>query len=129
MRAHVDSSGVHTALVPSSNEAAQSLGVHLANLNVYLAEHHAQLEKTTLAKPDTAWTDHGMQQGMNERHGQGEEHGPGQGGALERQYEEKPDPHSGSSARSLSDIFQPHSPIERSLPQVRSGSTHISVMA
>jgi hypothetical protein len=130
VRAHVDSSGVHAALVPSSIEAAQSLGVHLASLNAYLAEHHTQLEKVTLAKPDTAWTDHGMQQGMNEQQGQGEEHGPGRGAARERQYEERADLHSGSLARSpVPDVSQPHSLMERPLPLGRPDSTHISLMA
>jgi hypothetical protein len=126
VRAHVDSSGVHATLVPSSIEAAHSLGVDLANLNAYLAEHHAQLEKVTLAKPDAEWTDHGMQHGMNERQGQGEEHGSRRGA----NREEKADVHSGSSARiPVPDFSQPHGRIERSLPLGRPRSTHISLMA
>jgi hypothetical protein len=49
VRADAVGGGVHAALMPGSNEAAQVLGSHLAGLNNYLAEHHGQHATVTLA--------------------------------------------------------------------------------
>jgi hypothetical protein len=120
VRAHVDASGVHAALVPGSSEAAQSLGIHLAGLNAYLADHHAQLNKVTVAQPDTAWNDTQMQQEMDRRQGKGADDGAGR----ERERETQPDIRSRSSAGSpVPDVLRTHAQM------ARSGSNHISLIA
>ncbi len=43
VRADSIANSVHASLVPSSGEAAQVLGTHLAGLNSYLSEHHGGL--------------------------------------------------------------------------------------
>lgn len=48
VRADALAGGMHAALVPSSPEAAQVLGSHLAGLNAYLSEHHAEPPTVTV---------------------------------------------------------------------------------
>jgi hypothetical protein len=48
VRADSLASGMHAALVPSSPEAAQVLGSHLAGLNAYLSEHHTEPPTVTV---------------------------------------------------------------------------------
>jgi hypothetical protein len=75
VRADTLSGGIHAALVPSSADAAQALGGHLAGLNDYLAEHHTPVETLTMASPEGYGSgggmDHGGSQGMNQGSGQG----------------------------------------------------------
>jgi hypothetical protein len=40
---------IHAALLPGSEDAAQTLSGHLAGLNAYLAEQHTPVETLTLA--------------------------------------------------------------------------------
>ena len=124
VRAHVDASGVHAALVPSSVEAAQLLGVHLAGLNAYLADHHSQLDNVTLARPDTAWTGPQMQQDMNERQGQGANDGAPQSAEREGEKETQAGIRSGQSSLSrVADVLRSQGQM------VHPGGTHISLIA
>ena len=52
VRADATSSGLHAAVVPSSPEAAQALGSHLAGLNTFLAERHGSSVTASLASPE-----------------------------------------------------------------------------
>lgn len=73
VRAQVDGSGIHAALVPGSTDAARSLGTHLAGLNAYLAEHHTPVATLTLAAHESQWAGQGMGQGSGQNPGQGEQ--------------------------------------------------------
>jgi len=52
VRADANGGGIHAALVPSSADAAQTLGGQMAGLNTYLTEHHAPLATLTIATPE-----------------------------------------------------------------------------
>lgn len=71
VRAQLDASGVHAALVPGSADAAQALGSHMAGLNAYLTEHHTPVETLTMAAPGNGWSGQGTDQGAGQNAGQG----------------------------------------------------------
>jgi hypothetical protein len=71
VRAQVDGSGIHAALVPGSPDAAQSLGGHLAGLSSYLAEHHAPVESLTVAASESGWSGGNVGPGAGQSSGQG----------------------------------------------------------
>lgn len=52
---HADTAGsvLHASIVPSSPEAAQVLGSHLAGLNTYLADRHVTAAQLTVAAPQS----------------------------------------------------------------------------
>ena len=52
VRAQSDSNGIHAAIIPESQDAAQSLNIHVMGLNTYLAEHHTQVESVRVAVPE-----------------------------------------------------------------------------
>jgi len=66
VHAQSDSTGVHAAVIPSSSDAAQSLGGHLAGLNAYLAEHHSSVEGVTRGNPENLSLHSAMQQGSGQ---------------------------------------------------------------
>jgi hypothetical protein len=65
VRAQLDASGVHAALVPGSAAAAQSLGSHLAGLNTYLVEHHAPVDSLTLEAPLSRVAEQGIEMSLS----------------------------------------------------------------
>lgn len=75
VRAQLGGGGVHASLVPGSTDAALALGNHLAGLNAYLAEHHAEVSAVTLSAPESRSANAGNtaagQSGDNLRHGFG----------------------------------------------------------
>lgn len=79
VRAQLDSTGVHAALVPSSGAAAESLGAHLAGLNAYLAEHHAPVDSLKLEAPALRTPEQGTQMGLAQGHGNDAGNGHGSG--------------------------------------------------
>jgi hypothetical protein len=52
VRAQAGAGGIHAAVVPSSEVAAQVLGSHLAGLNAHMASHYERLNPVTLSTPD-----------------------------------------------------------------------------
>lgn len=77
VRADLNAGAVHAAVVPSSAEAAQVLGSHLAGLTAHLAAQHVPVQTLTLdASADHAGA---MQQGT----GQGQQQDTAQGESLE----------------------------------------------
>jgi hypothetical protein len=91
VRADSSGGGVHAELVPSSADAAQALGTHIAGLNAYLSEHHTPVDTLTLSAPESwgtgmggnSGTGDGMQQGAGQQAGEqtamGAEIGPSSG--------------------------------------------------
>lgn len=51
VRAESAGGGIHAALVPGSNEAAQALGTHMDGLHSYLAAQHTPVESLVMAAP------------------------------------------------------------------------------
>jgi len=86
VRADTSGGQVHATLLPESDDAAQTLGGHMAGLNAYLGEVHAPVETLTLAVPGgreavlaraqdqdpgtSSGMDRGMDQGMSQHPGQ-----------------------------------------------------------
>jgi hypothetical protein len=55
VRAQAGAGGIHAAVVPASDLAAQVLGGHLAGLNAHLSSQYEQLKPVTLSTPDAGW--------------------------------------------------------------------------
>ena len=53
VRAEAPGNLLHASIVPSTPEAAQVLGTHLAGLNTYLADHRGAAAQLTIASPDS----------------------------------------------------------------------------
>jgi hypothetical protein len=121
VRASTGANGVHAALVPSSMDAAQSLGSHLSDLSAYLADHHAPVHSVTVSTPEP----HGSEQSLGERM----DHGAAQGGSHGRQSDSSTDnnPTSGSAPGSVAIIHRSEA-IEQPAFAAR-GGRHISVVA
>lgn len=86
VRADASSGGVHAVLVPSSADAAQALGGHLAGLNAYMAEHHSTVSPVTVASSEgqssLSSMDQGSSQNMHQGAGQSANQDAGQNTAL-----------------------------------------------
>ena len=71
VRADMSGGNIHAALLPGSEDAAQTLSGHLAGLNAYLAEQHTPVETLTLAATGgggiEANAGQSMQQGTSHR--------------------------------------------------------------
>lgn len=70
VRAQQDTTGLHATVVPVSQDAAQSLGTHLAGLQTYLAEHRTPVDSLTIASPDASASGFNLNQGTNSQSGQ-----------------------------------------------------------
>lgn len=75
VRADATANAVHASLLPSSGEAAQVLGSHLAGLNTYLSEHHGQSATVTMAAPQDGRG--GMDDHPGDRQSSRQEQAPG----------------------------------------------------
>ena len=79
VRADAGSGGIHASLVPSSADAAQALGGHLAGLSAHLVERQTPVETLTLAAPEGQGLNAGMDrngnQNMQQQSGQGAQAG------------------------------------------------------
>jgi hypothetical protein len=53
VRAEAPGNLLHASIVPSTPEAAQALGSHLAGLNTYLADHRGAAAQLTIATPES----------------------------------------------------------------------------
>jgi hypothetical protein len=74
VRAHAETNGVHAALVPSSMEAAQSLGAHLSGLNAYLSDHHSSMQPVTMTAPEARIDRQGFGQSLDQGSQKGNNH-------------------------------------------------------
>lgn len=81
VRADGSAGGVHAAVLPSSTDAAQTLGGHMAGLNDYLAERPLHVANLTLESPEnrTAESGQGGNQSMQQEAGQGSGQSSGAG--------------------------------------------------
>ena len=123
VRANVGGGGIHASLVPTSMDAAQALGAHLAGLNAHLTEQHMPVETLTLAAPEGRGIDSGIDQSLNQNMHQG----TGQGSEPNRQ------PGTGmegaSAAVSTSQVQSSVRGLEETILANRPTGSHISVMA
>jgi hypothetical protein len=55
VRAQAGTGGIHAAVIPSSDAAAQVLGGHLAGLNAHIASQYEHLNPVTLSTSDAGW--------------------------------------------------------------------------
>lgn len=116
VRAQLDPSGVHAALVPGSPYAAQVLGGHLAGLDTYLTEHHTAVQTLSMVTPESHGDERGMEQGSGQSAGQG--NGTGRDSDRDANQDgETP----GTAARSIASTT--------AAPRVLPGGATISVMA
>jgi hypothetical protein len=69
VRAQFGTGGIHAAVVPSTDVAAQVLGSHLAGLNAHLSSHYEHLNPVSISTPDAGWASRDSQQEM--AHGNG----------------------------------------------------------
>jgi hypothetical protein len=131
VRADSSGGGVHAALVPSSADAAQALGSHMAGLNAYLAEHHTPVESLTLASSGSGWSGASSGQGA----GQGMQQGTGQQSGQETaQSADAGSRFTPLSDRTISTAAVPALPawsggLDGGAQSASAGGSHISVMA
>jgi hypothetical protein len=52
VRAQAGAGGIHATVIPSSSEAAESLGSHLGALNAFMQAHSSQVDSIRLASPE-----------------------------------------------------------------------------
>jgi hypothetical protein len=64
VRAQFGTGGIHAAVVPSTDVAAQVLGSHLAGLNAHLSSHYEHLNPVSISTPDAGWASRDSQQEM-----------------------------------------------------------------
>ncbi len=124
VRADAGSGGIHASLVPSSADAAQALGGHLAGLSAHLVEHHTPVETLTLAAPEGRALDTGMERNGN----QNMQQGSGQGA------EPRQESGTGAELTGVAPAIHPAARVtggglEAALAAARPGGGHISVMA
>jgi hypothetical protein len=58
VRAQAGATGIHAAVMPASETAADVLSGHLAGLNAHMANHHEHMNAVTLSTPVTGWNSH-----------------------------------------------------------------------
>ena len=124
VRADVSGGGVHATLLPSSSEAAQMLGGHMAGLDAYLAAEHTSVRSLTLTTPEGR--EPGLASGQDLR--QGMNQGSGQSGYSE------PQPSSRASMAAIATSVSRDTPVQsdrldHTTEIPRRGGTHISVVA
>jgi hypothetical protein len=106
VRAHARADGVHAALVPSSTEAAQSLGGHLSTLSAYLADHHSSVQSVSISAPEAGWNESFLGQGSDQnttQHGTGNDRS---GAGAETESDPSPPVHSLAPANRDGEIVQ-----------------------
>jgi hypothetical protein len=58
VRAQAGATGIHAAVMPASETAADVLSGHLAGLNAHMANHHEHMNAVTLSTPVIGWNSH-----------------------------------------------------------------------
>ena len=123
VRAQVDASGEHAAVVPASAEASQALSGNLTNLGAYLADHHTPVQTLTLTSPENS------SDGGNTNHSGGMEAGQGNGHGDSGKQPEASSDLTPSALGTHSNLSATRDPAD-SLPiQIAAGGMHISVIA
>jgi hypothetical protein len=129
VRAEVSGGSIHAALVPGSADAAQALSGHMAGLNAYLTDHHAGVEKLTLAAaPQEQSTDSGMGQGSSQNMQQGTGQNSGQGPAPDQHWMNRIEAPPVSLAASV-EARTAETMLDVNAYAVRTDGVHISVLA
>ncbi len=124
VRADAVGGGVHAALMPGSNEAAQVLGSHLAGLNSYLAEHHGQHATVTLATAQDGRGASSVDQGSGSGEGNA-----GRGGTDEGREDVDGGRTRSASATAFRAVAAAPVVMTADVPVYRTTGDHISVMA
>ncbi len=75
VRAQAGAGGIHAALIPSSDVAAQVLGGHLAGLNAHMANQYEHLNPVTLSTSDAGWQSRDTGREMAQENGENTRHG------------------------------------------------------
>jgi len=86
VRAQASAGGIHAAIMPPSNSAAEVLSGHLAGLNAHMANHYEHMNAVTLSAPLTGWNSHDTDREL----AQGNGGGPGHGGQQQGQENSGP---------------------------------------
>jgi hypothetical protein len=129
VRAEVSGGSIHAALVPGSADAAQALSGHMAGLNAYLTDHHAGVEKLTLAAaPQEQSTDSGLGQGSSQNMQQGTGRNSGQGPAPDQHWMNRIEAPPVSLAASV-EARTAETMLDVNAYAVRTDGVHISVLA
>jgi flagellar hook-length control protein FliK len=127
VRAEVGGGGIHAALVPSSAEAAQTLSGHMTELNAYLTDHHAGVERLTVAPPQQSNLS-GSEQDSSRNMQQGTGQNSGQGSNADRPWMNQAEPPPISLAAGVE--AQTSDPMLNLNPHaLRTEGVHISVLA
>lgn len=131
VRAESAGGRVHAEVVPGSTDAAQALSGHLAGLNAYLAEHHAQVETVMVTTPESRSADLAGGGGGGEQMQQGAGQQPGQQTAQGAGNDSSPGLSSGSNtqASTLSGAAALQSGTGGGAEIEARAGMHISVMA
>jgi len=126
VRADLSGGGVHAQLVPSSADAAQTLGSHLTGLNSYLSEHHTPVESLTMTAPAGGWSGSGSGQGAGDgtQQGAGQQTGQGMSQNADASSTSGPYPEAAVQSPAVSAELPAYSTQTASM-----GGSHISLMA
>jgi hypothetical protein len=74
VRAQAGAGGIHAAVIPTSEVAAQVLGTHLAGLNAHMAGQYERLNPVTLSAPDAGSNSRDTGREMYQGNGAGTNH-------------------------------------------------------
>jgi len=75
VRAQAGAAGIHAAVMPASETAADVLSGHLAGLNAHMANHYEHMNAVTLSPPVTGWNSHDTGRGLAQGDGGNPSHG------------------------------------------------------
>lgn len=126
VRAQASAGGIHAAVVPASDLAAQALGGHLAGLNAHMATQYEHLNPVTLSAPDTGWNNQGT--GRETSHGDGgNTHHDEQQQASENPESTRAGPATRSS-RVLTEAQMPGAEMPVYTPGQSQGEQHVSIV-
>ncbi len=88
VRAQAGTAGIHAAVMPASETAAEVLSGHLAGLNAHMANQYEHMPAVTLSTPITGWNSH--ETGREQAQGNGA--GPSHDGQEQAQENSAPVP-------------------------------------
>jgi hypothetical protein len=121
VRADLGGGAIHASLVPSTADAAQTLGGHLAGLNLHLAEQQTRVDTLTLAAPEDGSRNAAMDPSANQRGNQQAGSDSQQGRSPVKSTEE---------SRTIVIKPQPSLPgLETSFAAANGMGTHVSLVA
>jgi hypothetical protein len=74
VRAQAGTAGIHAAVMPASEAAAEVLSGHLAGLNAHMANHYEHMNAVTVSAPGVGWNSHGTGRELAQGNGRGASH-------------------------------------------------------